>query len=138
MCLKGSKTHFSWFWGEKKYEGFNMISVEAKQTEIILDRLTNGLRSSDSILRQSGNSNFLYKWWLLRMMTITILRYAWFFFFFQCIKFSQLFNFSDRRPVTAKQTCQNSYYGCCPDGVTFARGSNYEGCTQSEDRPGIP
>lgn len=60
------------------------------------------------------------------------------FFFFQCIKFSQLFNFSDRRPVTAKQTCQNSYYGCCPDGVTFARGSNYEGCTQSEDRPGIP
>lgn len=38
-----------------------MISVEAKQTEIILDRLTNGLRSSDSILRQSGNSNFLYK-----------------------------------------------------------------------------
>lgn len=60
------------------------------------------------------------------------------FFFFQCIKFSQFFNFSDRRPVTDKQTCQNSYYGCCPDGVTFARGSNYEGCTQSEDRPGIP
>uniref|UniRef100_K1PKN2 Papilin n=1 Tax=Magallana gigas TaxID=29159 RepID=K1PKN2_MAGGI len=42
---------------------------------------------------------------------------------------------TDRRPVTDKQTCQNSYYGCCPDGVTFARGSNYEGCTQSEDRP---
>lgn len=38
-----------------------MISVEAKQTEIILDRLSNGLRSSDSILQQSGNSNFLYK-----------------------------------------------------------------------------
>lgn len=64
-----------------------MISVEAKQTEIILDRLTNGLRSSDSILRQSGNSNFLYKWWLLRMMTITILRYAWFFFFFNALNF---------------------------------------------------
>lgn len=42
---------------------------------------------------------------------------------------------TDRNTVTAKQTCQNSYYGCCPDDVTFARGSNYEGCTQSEDRP---
>lgn len=44
-------------------------------------------------------------------------------------------NFADR-PVTTKQTCESSYYKCCPDGVSFARGPNYEGCPQKESRPG--
>lgn len=47
---------------EKKYEGFNMVTVEVKQTEIILDLLSNGFKSSKySILQQSGNSNLLYQ-----------------------------------------------------------------------------
>lgn len=37
---------------EKKYEGFNMVTVEVKQTEIILDLLSNGFKSSNSILRK--------------------------------------------------------------------------------------
>ncbi|XP_062596568.1 papilin-like [Saccostrea cucullata] len=41
-------------------------------------------------------------------------------------------NTQERPPVTARQTCENSYYKCCPDGVTFARGPNYEGCQQTE------
>lgn len=46
---------------EKKYEGFNMVTVEVKQTEMILDLLSNGFKSSNSILQQSGNSNLLYQ-----------------------------------------------------------------------------
>ncbi|XP_078313590.1 uncharacterized protein LOC111130469 isoform X3 [Crassostrea virginica] len=42
---------------------------------------------------------------------------------------------TEDRPVTTKQTCENSYYKCCPDGVSFARGPNYEGCPQKESRP---
>nr|XP_022333272.1 uncharacterized protein LOC111130469 isoform X4 [Crassostrea virginica] len=42
---------------------------------------------------------------------------------------------TEDRPVTTKQTCESSYYKCCPDGVSFARGPNYEGCPQKESRP---
>lgn len=47
-----------------------------------------------------------------------------------------MISFSDGTPVTERQTCDNSYYKCCPDGVTFARGPNYEGCQQSESGAG--
>lgn len=134
MCLKGSKTDIFLILMKTKYEGCCSLT---KQIEITLDLLTNGFKSSNSILQLCGNFKIsmmiaLY----VRWSTITILRNAK-IFFFDALIFST-FKFSDRNTVTAKQTCQNSYYGCCPDGVTFARGSNYEGCTQSEDRPGIP
>lgn len=61
MCLKGSKTDIFLDFDGKKYEGFNMVTVEVKQTEIILDLLSNGFKSSNSILQQSGNSNLLYQ-----------------------------------------------------------------------------